>query len=71
MANGNDMAQELLPLIEHKVDNNPITQRAFDGYVNATTLCQACGKQLGHYLENKTTKEFISVLEADIGIPIS
>ena len=71
MANQDNMSQELLPLIEHKVDNSPINQRAADGYVNATALCQACNKQLGHYLQNKNSREFFEALRADIGIPIS
>ena len=42
-----------------------------DGMVNATALCKAGNKLIGHYLENKNTKEFLQVLELDIGIPIS
>ncbi len=60
-----------LPLIGHVVGSVSIDQRANDGYVNATALCQAGGKQLGHYLENKVTKEFLNELSTDIGIPIS
>ena len=72
MAKDDDIAQgELLPLIDHEIDNQPIGQRAHDGYVNATALCKASDKQLGHYLSNKSTKEFLGALSADIGIPIS
>lgn len=60
-----------LPLIEHKVEAISIDQRANDGYVNATAVCQASGKQLGHYLETKATKAFLAELSDDIGIPIS
>ena len=62
---------EQLPLIPHEspVSTDIIYQRAFDGYVNATALCQACGKRIGHYLENTTTKEFIRELSRSVGIP--
>lgn len=63
--------QMILSLISHEVDGLNIPQRVTDGYINATALCQASGKKLGHYLENKATKEFLEALSADIGIPIS
>jgi len=66
-----DDRQLLFPLIEHKVESISVDQRANDGYVNATELCRASGKQLGHYLENKATKDFLNELSSDIGIPIS
>jgi KilA-N domain len=64
-------AQGELPLIDHQVESVSIDQRANDGYVNATALCQASKKQLGHYLETKATQAFLAELSADIGIPIS
>ena len=42
-----------------------------DGYVNATELCKAGGKQLGHYRENNQTKAYVQALESDVGIPMS
>lgn len=68
MINGNEMTQEQLPLIEHTIDDSPITQRAFDGYVNATALCKASKKELKHYLENKSTDEFLTELSRSVGI---
>lgn len=67
------MVQMTLPmvLIPYEVENNLINQRAIDGYVNATAMCRVAGKQLGHYLENKTTREFLVELSSDIGIPIA
>lgn len=56
-------------LIKHTVENEVISQRTVDGYVNATALCKASGKQMKHYLENATTKDFISELSFDVGIP--
>jgi hypothetical protein len=67
----NDAQWSLLPLIEHKVEKISIDQRANDGYINATAVCQASGKLLGHYLETKATKAFLDELSADIGIPIT
>ncbi|WP_341702038.1 KilA-N domain-containing protein [Ferrovibrio sp.] len=66
-----DERQGTLPLIAHQVESISVDQRAHDGYVNATALCQASGKMLGHYLETKATQAFLTELSADIGIPIS
>ena len=41
-----------------------------DGMINATALCKAGGKLIGHYLENKNTKAYLTCLEKNIGIPI-
>lgn len=60
-----------LPLIEKVVDGTVVPMRAIDGYVNATAMCQAVGKKLGHYLEARATGEFLDALVSDIGIPIS
>lgn len=48
-----------------------VIYRAEDGYVDATVLCQAGNKHLKHWLENKRTKEFMKVLEFEVGIPTS
>ena len=60
-----------LPLIPHAIEGEIVTQRQKDGYVNATAMCKAAGRLLGHYLETKATQAFLSALAADIGIPIS
>ena len=59
-----------MSLITHNVNEITIGKRAIDGYINATAMCQACGKQLAHYLENQTTKAFLEALCENIGIPI-
>lgn len=59
------------PVIHRDVEGETIDQRSTDGYFNATAMCKVSGKKLGHYLENKTTKEFLAELSTDIGIPIS
>ena len=64
-------SQAELALIPHKVENRIVQQRAHDGYINATEMCRASSKKFGHYNENRTTREFLAALSADIGIPIS
>jgi hypothetical protein len=52
--------------------NNQIIQfRESDNYINATQLCKAGGKNFGHWNTLDSTKELISVLASEIGIPIS
>ena len=64
--------QAELSLIPHKVEDRIVQQRAVDGYINATAMCQAAaGKLFGDYYRLRTTKEFLAALEADMGIPIS
>ena len=41
-----------------------------DGMINATALCRAGKKLIGHYLENKQTKAYLEAVESNIGIPI-
>ncbi|MGL5956809.1 MAG: KilA-N domain-containing protein [Brevinema sp.] len=42
-------------------ENMSLMQRE-DGYVNATALCRSAGKELGGYLRNDTTNEFLNEL---------
>jgi hypothetical protein len=60
-----------LALIPHKVGGEIISQRSKDGYINATAMCIAAGKQWGHYREAANTRRFLTELASDIGIPIS
>tara|TARA_Y100000389_G_scaffold14546_1_gene12894 strand:- start:4731 stop:5129 length:399 start_codon:yes stop_codon:yes gene_type:complete len=46
--------------------NIPIRE---DGYINATALCKAGGKQWKHYFENEQTKKYINALILKVGIP--
>lgn len=66
-----DATQLELALIPHEEQGNLINQRLMDGYINATALCQASNKLMGHYLELASTKAFLQELSSDIGIPIS
>lgn len=62
-------AQMKFEVIVHEVASTLIPQRAVDGYVNATAMCKAAGKQFKHYNENVTTKEFLAELSSVVGIP--
>lgn len=57
-----------LPLIQHEVNNSIIEQRSSDGYINATALCKAAGKEWSGYYRNASTKEFMDELETDLQI---
>lgn len=60
-----------LALIPHEVEDNTIAQRRSDGFVNATHMCNAVGKFFADYRRLVTTEDFLQVLAADMGIPIS
>lgn len=63
------MSQYNLVLIQHEVDQKPIYQRAEDGYVNATEMCQAAGKKFNDYHRTQAAQAFISELSSVAGIP--
>ncbi|NJM22660.1 MAG: KilA-N domain-containing protein [Richelia sp. SM1_7_0] len=46
------------------------TYQVPQGYINATQMCTANGKQLKHWNENKRVKAFIEVLSTSLGITI-
>jgi hypothetical protein len=56
-------------LIVHEVNNSVILQRSDDGYINTTALCKAAGKQWNEYFSNKSTKEYLAVVEAKTEFP--
>jgi KilA-N domain len=60
-----------LPLIKRQHANTLISQRAKDGYINATAMCKAAGRHFKHYNENANTKAFVAALAAEAGIPTS
>ena len=64
------MHQYSLSLIPHEIDNAVITQRASDGYINATALCKAGGKLFANYVDNLETQQFLRELSSKTGIPI-
>lgn len=61
--------QQHFDLIPHKAQGTIIYQRPADGYINATAMCRAAGKQFKHYNENRTTREFLGALAGEVGIP--
>jgi hypothetical protein len=65
------MQQMSLQLIHHNEGNVDIPQRAHDGFINATSLCQAASKKWNHYYDRPATKEFITELSTDTGIAAS
>lgn len=48
---------------------SPVSQRQADGYVNATELCKAAGKQWADYWRLAGSQEFIQALVDSTGIP--
>lgn len=65
------MNQLMLALISHEIEGKLVHQRASDGYVNATAMCNAVGKLFADYRRLKATDEFLKELASDMGIPIS
>lgn len=66
------MAEQLMipGIIDRKADNEIISQRVTDGYVNATAMCKAVGKRWSHYLQLSTTKPFLDELSLTLKIPV-
>jgi len=48
-------------VIQHKIDNELVNQRALDGYVDATAMCKASGKEFGHYYEQSCVNEGVQL----------
>jgi hypothetical protein len=63
--------QQHFDLIPHPIQGGIIYQRPEDGYINATAMCQAAGREFKHYNENRTTKDFLAALSPEVGIPTS
>lgn len=58
-----------LVLVARELNGHVVQQRRNDGYVNATALCKAAGKDLHDYLRLKSTVAFIAELSTVPGIP--
>ena len=61
----------ILTVSTFSLNNVTITSRHPDHYVNATQLCQAGNKKFNDWSRLDTTKDLITVLSADAGIPVS
>lgn len=53
----------------YELEREIIHQRVRDGYVNATAMCKAAGREIKHFNELKTTPVFIAELSRSVGIP--
>lgn len=62
-------SQYQLALVPHTYQGSLIQQRAADGYINATAMCKASGKEWSNYRQNSTTRDFLEALEGSLGIP--
>jgi hypothetical protein len=45
-----------------------VDQRVCDGYIDATAMCKAAGKQFRDYYRLKSTKDYIEELSGEIGV---
>lgn len=63
--------QTSLVLIPHQIEKTVVEQRSSDGYISATAMCKAGGKNMADYTRNNSTKDFLAELATDMGIPIS
>jgi hypothetical protein len=57
--------------IFHTFKGFKFEQRASDGFVDVTALCQANGKLFADYIRSKTKKKFVEGLASVMGIPIT
>jgi len=55
----------------HTFNDTPIQQRSLDGYMDATACCKATGKQFHDYRRLQSTQDFLNVLNAETGIPLT
>lgn len=60
-----------LATIDRMAENEMISQRVSDGYVNATAMCKAAGKLMADYNRLSTTRPFLDELSSVMGIPIT
>ena len=62
-------------IIEQKIQdleiNGVVILCRYDGYINATKICQAGGKKINHWNVLDSTKNLIKALSAETGIPVS
>ena len=64
--------QLMIPgIIDRKAENEVISQRVTDGYINATAMCKAAGRKMNDYTRLNTTKPFIGELSSVTGIPVT
>lgn len=64
------MSTKQLPLnlIHREANGSIIDQRTADGYINATAMCKAAGKEWSGYYRIAGTREFLDELASDLQI---
>lgn len=69
----NDMPthQYSLSLISHTVEKSIIQQRASDGFINATQLCEVAGKRWYNYVKEENTGHFLRKLADQLKMKVS
>lgn len=50
-------------------NDTAIARRSTDGYLNATAMCKANGKEWKHYFETDRAHKYLAALERSVGIP--
>ncbi|RWQ65428.1 KilA-N domain-containing protein [Mesorhizobium sp.] len=60
--------QQHFDLIPHKAQGTIIYQRPKDGYINATAMCQAAGKEWSGYRRLATSADYLAALESVLQI---
>src|ERR1700730_6278215 len=65
------MTQYELPYVPHQIEGEIVTLRQRDGYINATAMCKAAGKNFADYNRIGPTKAFLQELSAEVGLPIA
>lgn len=60
--------QNSISKFEYKVNGVAIEQRATDGFINATAMCKAHGKDASDWLRTDPTLELVSALARRLGI---
>jgi KilA domain-containing protein len=56
-------------IIVRQLEAMPVGQRAGDGYIDATAMCQAAGKEWSNYRQLQGTEAFLDELAQSLGIP--
>ncbi len=59
-----------LTLVPHTYQGALISQRAADGYINATAMCRAAGRLWADYNRLAATRAYLVALSGSMGIPI-
>ena len=67
----NNKNQYELALIHHEIEQTPVNQRVMDGYINATEMCKAAGKQFHDYRRLNSTDDYLEALSPVTGIPVT